>query len=182
MKNKTTAGFPIREERSHRIEVHVAGFCFRRHGRSLELLVGRRTRRRELFPDLWECGGGQVHAGDNFVEALTRQFFEEFGIQVHPISLFSVYEIHRAKGVKIPGLKFMCTPTDHGDIVRNRKEFSAARWATYKGCRRLKMIPGVRAEVRPAFELARGILAPGKKPVTRRRIQGFAPASREVPT
>lgn len=113
--------FRTREDHRERIEVHVAGFCFRRSSGRLELLVGHRIEEREPFPGLWECGGGQVRAGENFVEALSRQFFEEFGIEIDVIQPILTYEIVRAGGPKIPGLKFLCASRDNGkeQIVLN---------------------------------------------------------------
>src|SRR5206468_8508376 len=113
-KRKRKERFPIREDKQHKIEVHVAGFCFRHIGGKLQLLVAKRSAKRELFPGKWECGGGQVQIRENFEEALTRQYFEEFGINVKIVCLLTVYEIMRPDGPKIPGVKFVCVSSDNG--------------------------------------------------------------------
>lgn len=152
-KRRSTTKIPIREDRPHRLEVHVAGCCFRKAGGRLELLVGHRTRTRELFPGKWECGGGHVCSGENFSEAITRQFMEEFGIQIRVLHSFTVYEILRPKQAKIPGVKFVCLPVDNGkvEVLPNPREFSEAQWVTKRQAKRLVMIPGVQADVKLAF-------------------------------
>lgn len=93
----------MREEGTCQVEVHVAGICFN----NKEVLAGRRTESRELFPGLWECGGGQVRLGEGFEDAVKRQFREEFGILVMPVGVVGVYEIDFSGG-KIPGIVFAC--------------------------------------------------------------------------
>ena len=52
----------MREEEIHRIEVHVAGICFKDD----KVLVAKRSPDMALLPSLWECGGGSVARGENF--------------------------------------------------------------------------------------------------------------------
>jgi len=157
--------FSIREDKKHRIEVHVAGFCFRDCAGRLQLLAGRRSKDREIFPDRWECGGGQVYAGENFEQALKRHYIEEFGIAVQIVQPLLAYEILMPDSPKIPGIKFLCTSVDNGkeNIVLDERELSDAKWVTLSQCKSLRMIPGVPEQAKVAFALARQIFAPRSK-------------------
>jgi len=79
----------MREDGVGLIEAHVSGVCF-----SGDLvLVAKRAQNREIYPNLWECGGGQVRPGENFEEAVLRQLEEELGVKAKVIAPFKAYEI-----------------------------------------------------------------------------------------
>jgi len=151
--SKRQTSFPIREDRQHKIEVHVAGFCFRRMTNTIQVLVGRRKKNRDLFPDRWECGGGQVYSDESFEEALRRQYVEEFGMEIRILYPLVVYEIHRERGPKIPGLKFLCVSTDNGNeqVALNHREFSECKWVAEREFKHLRTIPGVQEVAKLAF-------------------------------
>ena len=46
-----------RENGIHEIEVHVAALCFSEKNGKTKLLIGKRAKNRQIFPDYWECGG-----------------------------------------------------------------------------------------------------------------------------
>ena len=167
--------FPIREDRRHRLEVHVAGYCFRATGGGPQLLVAQRTLKRELYPGLWECGGGHVKPGENFEEALRRQYYEELGIKVRLLGLFVTYEILRPRGPKIPGLKYLCL-YDNGPtaIELDPREFMQFRWVSEREARRLKMIGGMRADLRDAFATIRSVFRQSRATTGTAHI-GFRP-------
>lgn len=96
----------MRENKIHKIEVHVAGICIKDE----KVLIVKRATTRTLYPGYWECGGGQVKVGENFSEAIKRQMKEELGVIVKPIYPISTYEIINShlEQKKIPGIKFVC--------------------------------------------------------------------------
>lgn len=174
MSTKRKATFMIREDKQHHIEAHVGGFCFRIVRGRLELLVGRRRKERELFPGKWECGGGQVHRDESFQDAYRRQLFEEFGVEVLVASVFTTYEIIRPRKPKIPGVKFLAFVKNAEDeVVMNRREFCEWKWVTEAECRRLQMIPGVIADARAAFKVARDMAPKGTRVRRNRPTIGF---------
>jgi 8-oxo-dGTP pyrophosphatase MutT (NUDIX family) len=136
--------FPSREDRVHKIEVHVAGIiCRQRSGNGWSILAARRTASRSLFPNKWECGGGQVRPGEGFKGALARKMFEEFGLEVDPWFLLDTYEIHKPRGQKIiPGVRFACVLRG-GTIRLNRDQFSVHKWLNLPVMESLTWIPGV---------------------------------------
>ncbi len=96
----------MREEKIHKIEVHVAGICFKND----RVLIARRSQSRKIYPNLWECGGGQVETGENLNEAVERQLKEELGVIIEPIKILDSYEITipDSEQKKIPGVQFVC--------------------------------------------------------------------------
>lgn len=155
--NEQKTGFSIREDHQFKIETHVAGLCFRQVENAIQLLVGHRTQSRKLYPNLWECGGGQVHTGENFKDALGRQFYEEFGVKIEIIQPFEVYEIIHKDGQKIPGLVFFCVSAENGKehITLNTREFSESQWITEAECGSFNMIPGIQKQATTAFAIAK---------------------------
>jgi len=119
---------PIREEGRDRIEVHVAGVCLRAVNGRWKLLAAKRTRKRSLFPGKWECGGGQVRRGEDFIAALKRQMFEEFGLDIHPLYPIETYAIPIPQPPRlIPGVRYLCV-ANAGRVRLNKKEHSSYRW------------------------------------------------------
>ena len=118
----------MREEKIHKLEVHVAGICFVGN----RVLVAKRTSSRKLYPNLWECGGGQVETGDNFDDAVKRQLEQELGVIVKPIKVLGTYEIltQDSGQKKIPGIKFVCSIVgfSNGEKPEISREHSEWRW------------------------------------------------------
>jgi len=76
----------VREDGIYRTEVHVAGICIREDNEGdFQILIGKRTEDRDLFPGYWECGGGLVGKGEDFEDAIRQQFKQEFGLNVSPV-------------------------------------------------------------------------------------------------
>jgi 8-oxo-dGTP diphosphatase len=138
--------FPIREDGRVRsnIEVHVAGVCVRPTNDHWEVLIAQRTIERHLYPGKWECGGGQVNYGEGLNDAVKRQIFEEFGLEVEPYALLEIYEIH-VPGPKrvINGVRFLCLASD-GVIRLNSREFTQYQWVGFPVPADLDWIEGVK--------------------------------------
>jgi len=136
--------FQIREDRRVRFEVHVAGVCVRPTNDHWQVLIAQRTNERHLYPGKWECGGGRVNDGESFNDAVKRQIFEEFGLDVEPCDLLETYEIH-VPGQKriIAGLRFLCIAGD-GVIRLNEREFTQCQWVGFPVPTNLDWIEGVK--------------------------------------
>jgi len=120
--------FQRREDGPPRLEVHVAGICYRRSNGGFEILAAKRSKDRRLFPKKWEFGGGTVQPTETFETAIKRQLFEELGLQVRPMQVMEVYEIPiRGPQRLIPGVRFLCE-AKAGRVRLNRREFSTYRW------------------------------------------------------
>jgi class 3 adenylate cyclase/8-oxo-dGTP pyrophosphatase MutT (NUDIX family) len=88
-------------------EFHVGTVCY---DPSRELLVlAKRQNNRELFPGLWETGGGQIYEGEDIMEAAKRLAESEFALKINEVgnASFIPYKIIH-KGRIIPGIKVLC--------------------------------------------------------------------------
>jgi 8-oxo-dGTP pyrophosphatase MutT (NUDIX family) len=139
--------FQRREDGPPRLEVHVAGICYRRSNGGFEILAARRTKDRRLFPKKWEFGGGTVQPTETFESAIKRQIFEELGLQVRPMQVMEVYEIPiRGPQRLIPGVRFICE-AKAGRVRLNRREFSTYRWLKVPVRAKLDWISGLKEVV-----------------------------------
>lgn len=143
----------MREEKIHKIEVHVAGICF--YGN--KVLMVKRTPSRKLYPNLWECGGGQVEMGENFTEAVKRQLKQELGVFIEPIKVLVTYEILTPglEQKKIPGIIFVCKLVGfvNGKGPKISKEHSEWRWQPIDKLDELELIPGLKENIKFAYSV-----------------------------
>lgn len=148
----------IREKRIHKIETHVAGICIREDGTgNFKILIGKRTSTRELFPSYWECGGGQVHEGENFEEAIKYHMKEEFNIDIEVVCPILTYEI-RLRNKVIPGLRFICKLKNKEQVpTPNPLEFVECKWIQENEIEKYKFIPGLKDDLKRAIKLYKAI-------------------------
>jgi isopentenyldiphosphate isomerase len=146
-----------REEKRHLIEVHVAGMCFRETENNIEILIAKRNNDRALYPGKWECGGGQVYAGENFEEAVSRQMKDELGVLVKRAVVFGTYEIKTPElsQKKIPGIKLVCFFDEYvnknGPQI-NSKELSEWKWQSIDDLSGIDFISGIPEEIKEGWE------------------------------
>lgn len=147
----------MRETKQHCIEVHVAGICLRETDYDIEVLIAKRREIKELYPGKWECGGGQVKAGENFEEAIRRKMKEELGVIVKRVLVFGTYEIQTPNlpQKKIPGIKFVCFLKGYvndGKPQTKEDAFSEWKWQSINNLEGIDFIPGIREEINVAWE------------------------------
>jgi ADP-ribose pyrophosphatase YjhB (NUDIX family) len=149
----------MREEGIHKIEVHVAGICLRDEEGHFKILAGKRAPSRQLFPNYWECGGGQVFRGEDFVTALKRQMKGEFNIDITIEYPIGVYKIE-TNGTTIPGLRFICRLKDETqEIAIDNKELTEYKWIDEREINVYEFIPRLKEDLSNALNLYRRILA-----------------------
>jgi 8-oxo-dGTP pyrophosphatase MutT (NUDIX family) len=120
-----------REEKIHRVEVHVSFYCYRVNGsRPPEILLLKRSDNRQIAPGKWESGGGQVRDNESFEAAAKRQLLEETGLCASHWRPMDCYEIALGDGALIPGLSFSCRAYPGFDVKIDPREHSQYRWAT----------------------------------------------------
>lgn len=147
----------MREKQIQKIEVHVAGICFRETENSIEVLIAKRQSNRKLYPSKWECGGGQVDAGENFVEAVRRQMREELGVVVEKAIVFDTYEINTpdSEQKKIPGVKFVCFWKEYANGAGpqiEQEEFSEFCWKSIDDLSSIDFIPGIKDDIKKGWD------------------------------
>ena len=141
----------MREEGIHKIEVHVSGICFNVN----KVLLLKRTYSRRLYPEHWECGGGQIHENENFEEAVVRQLREEAGIIIKPLRIVGMYEIQLSVKQKIPGIIFACKFEGYvkGKQPKISNEHSEWRWQELDKLYEVDLIPGLKQDIKKAYKL-----------------------------
>lgn len=142
-----------RENGIHKIEVHVAGLCFDLDDEGgPRCLIAKRTPARKLYPDLWECGGGQMKEGESFPQALMRQIYEEFCLDAEVLFPFGDYAIPTEKGC-IPGMKFVCEVDGKQPVSLDPEEHTEFAWVREDDLDKYDMIPGVKDEIVESFKI-----------------------------
>jgi ADP-ribose pyrophosphatase YjhB (NUDIX family) len=144
----------MRENKIYKIEVHVAGICFWGD----KVLIVKRNSERRLYPNLWECGGGQVRNGENFEEALIRGQREELGVEINPVRMLKnlgTYEIitNNPEQLKIPGVKIVCEITSfvNGKEPKITDEHSEWKFISETEVDDYEFIPRIKGEILEAY-------------------------------
>lgn len=147
----------------HKIEAHVAGICLKEdEEKRFNILIGKRSAHRQLFPNYWECGGGQVHVGEDFETAVKNQIKGEFGVDIIVKYPVGVYNIKTNEGV-IPGIRFICKLKDDTQkIDLNPEELVEYKWIDENEINSYMFIPGLKEDIKKALKLYRKILGQSK--------------------
>jgi hypothetical protein len=131
------------------IEVHVGTICFQ----DKKCLVLKRAKKRSLYPELWECGGGKVRNGETFEDAAKRQMKEEADVDIEITDVLCTYNIpipEREQKV-IPGLKFTCKISKDQKIEIS-KEHEEWQLIGQEEIENFEFIPGIDDDIREAFK------------------------------
>ena len=148
----------MREDWSHKLEVHVASICFEKW----KLIIVQRSSNRKIFPGKWACGGGQIFPWESFEEAVVRQAKEELWANIIVLWVLWTYEIPtpQLEQKKIPGLKLICEVTGYlyENIPRISAEHSEQKKITRNEIKNYDFIPGMMEELEEAFEMYDNIL------------------------
>jgi 8-oxo-dGTP pyrophosphatase MutT (NUDIX family) len=143
----------LREDRIHRIEVHVGCICLDGD----RVLILKRAGSRSLCPGLWECGGGQVWTGESFEDAAIRELRDEAGVMAEPVMPVGTYEIPvpGSGQKKIPGIYFACTFRGYvgGNEPRISSEHTEWRWQPVDRLDGFEFIAGLREAIKKTHSL-----------------------------
>lgn len=140
--------FIPREKKRECPEVHVAGICFKRKKDDISVLIAKRNADRTLFPELYECGGGQLAASESFEEGVKRHLNSEMHIDVDvDKNIYKLYEINQPDAPKIPGIKFLCEFKSGKFQSNNHSEH---KWVTKEELILIpeeEFIPGIKEDI-----------------------------------
>ena len=137
----------MRETGVHKIEVHVSGICLQTlSSGDVQVLLGKRTNSRKLYPGLWDAGGGQVYAQETFEQACLRQIKEEFGLEAEIAATVGTYAIESEEAL-IPGIVFLCRVQDNTSPKNDSGEFFEIGWFNLADLDSLDILSGVKRDV-----------------------------------
>jgi isopentenyldiphosphate isomerase len=145
-----------RENGIDEIEVHVATLCLEEQDGVLRILIGKRAPNRKIYPGLWECGGGQVHKGQTFQDAVKAQMKDEFGLEVDVLFSLNDYKIE-TEGKIIPGICFLCSPRPGQTVRLNPAELVDYKWVTLAALSTHDTIPELASDIQQACEWFSGL-------------------------
>jgi isopentenyldiphosphate isomerase len=110
---------------SPRLEVHCVGVCRSPDGK---VLIAQRLSTKSVHPNKWEFGCAQLRPGENFTDAIKRDYRDDFGASVDTVDLdapLGTYSFPRANGI-VPGLILAATVTNPMDCKAVRHQ--ALQW------------------------------------------------------
>jgi 8-oxo-dGTP diphosphatase len=110
-----------------------------------KVLLLRRSRREELFTEMWDIPGGRMEWGEEPLEALRREILEETGGEADILAPVSVWQFQARPDLQVIGITFRCVW--RGGEVRLGPEHDAFRWATPQEARGLHMESSLREEI-----------------------------------
>lgn len=143
----------MRENKIHRIEVHVGCICLDGDN----VLILKRTPERRIYPGFWECGGGQVWSGESFEDAAARELSDEAGVMAKPVAAAGTYEIlvPDDEQKKIPGVYFACRFLGYqrGTEPSLSEEHSEWKWVPVSRLEGIGLIPGLKKQINKAHDI-----------------------------
>lgn len=66
-----------------------------------KVLLLQRSNNEEVYPNLWELPSGKKEIGETCLESIIREFREETGIKVNPVSVVGVFDYTIVKANEI---------------------------------------------------------------------------------
>ncbi|HWN11975.1 MAG TPA: hypothetical protein VNO50_22290 [Pyrinomonadaceae bacterium] len=125
--SKSVANLFPREGRLVTLEFHVGTVCY--DPLQKILLLGLRRDDRELYPGLWETGGGQLLREEGIEDAAIRFARAEFGMESQVVREASMvpFRIETPRRT-IPGIKVLCqVDSDKYSAYRNEQQHKETR-------------------------------------------------------
>lgn len=111
------------------IDVHVVAVCINNKN---EVLIAKRSNRKNTYPDKWEFGCGQIMINETFPQCLTRAYKRDFGVIISEASLvpIKIYKIEKNDMRTVtPGLIFSAECLANTQNVSfNKEKHSDVRW------------------------------------------------------
>lgn len=91
-----------------------------------ELLVQKRSKNKESYPDMWAMTGGSALKGENAKKAICREAKEELGIKVEQSELELIKKVRTTK--TFIHIFFIKKDIEIEDLKLQSEEVSEARW------------------------------------------------------
>ncbi|MBI2644339.1 MAG: NUDIX domain-containing protein [Candidatus Wildermuthbacteria bacterium] len=111
-----------------------------------QFLILRRSIDDDFLPGQWEVPGGEVKFGESPSDALSRETYEECGLEIDVgLPLFvTTYFIEPSNEEQCFEIFYYCKPRDPDQEIRLSTEHSAYRWTTLVGLTDIQMTTSTR--------------------------------------
>lgn len=133
---KPTGRTVARGSRLKRGEYHLVVFVWVFNSRG-ELLLTQRSPEKRSFPNKWEATGGAVQAGENSLQAVRRELFEETGIRAEPGEFLLIETYRRAGKNDICDIYFLRRDVGLDELVMQEGETCGAMWVSRRELERM---------------------------------------------
>lgn len=149
----------MREKAIERVETHVAGACVANGLGPLYLLALRRSMKRQLFPGLWECVGGQVLRGQTFEDAALDHLKDEAGIEGRVICPIATYYIPANHGINdlIPGIRLLVQVDRSSNVMIDAEQHDSWAWIKETEMDYVDWIPGLKDQLNKAISVYKAL-------------------------
>jgi class 3 adenylate cyclase/ADP-ribose pyrophosphatase YjhB (NUDIX family) len=123
------SGFVTREKRRETPEVHVAGVCYKIVDGKHYYLIAKRNSDRKLYPNKFECCGGQLRQNETFKDGVKRHFKTEMNINVNVLDNEPIIYLIVKGDEIINGLCYCCEYIDGSPKSPNHSDI---QWCNYE--------------------------------------------------
>lgn len=157
--------FVRREFMSHKPETHAAGICIRDNRGKFQVLMAKRVEKRDIFPNIFDCGGGFKEPWETWENCVSRHMYQGFGAYVNTrpfrpvldIQIALPYDLQKKDRTFISGLALLCEfeSYPHGEPRLNTEEYveGTLDWYDVDTLDVMDVIPGLKDEITAAVKL-----------------------------
>lgn len=143
-------------------EVHCVAVCFNDDGK---VLVAQRAESKRAFPGQWEAGCAQLRSGEDFYDAMERDYFSDFKLRLdftgfRHVGAIGSYSFSK-NGCVVPGVIFVARAVNPTDL--NAAKHKAAQWidpAVLGAEIGSNCVPGLRERIERALEVWKQVRRP----------------------
>ncbi|MEW6237308.1 MAG: NUDIX domain-containing protein [Candidatus Omnitrophota bacterium] len=156
LKKSDTQSDHLEIPKAYSVEVHCVAVCFDKEGK---ILIAKRARDKNRFPNRWEFGCGQLAINETFEKCLSRNYKKDFGVELSfddkliPISSYIIEDNDRRK---IPGVIFIAYVENPDKAERKSSSHSMIKWINSQNLYDLddnECVPDFKDTARRAFEV-----------------------------
>lgn len=118
-----------------------------------KVLIVKRSKDDDVFPNLWELPGGGVEFGESFESALIRETKEEVGLDVKLVRVISVFDfVREKKDAKVHAIQINCIVEKVKGNVKLSHEHDDFAWVSKNDLNRYNISENTKEVISDAFD------------------------------